>query len=156
MNINVSRSAAPELAQLRCEVVKQKCLCPVSLGLKEVQMGAHDFKLNKVPLFALKSVNINVSLSAAPKLALVPASRYDCNVNWSYHNVVQQCQVSLGLKEVQMGAHDFKLYNVPFFARKPVNFNVSRSAAPQLDLVPASCYMLDVKQANHKVCAKFH
>ena len=26
-------------------------------------MGAHDFKLNKVPLFALKSVNINVSLS---------------------------------------------------------------------------------------------
>ena len=33
-------------------------------------MGAHDFKLNKVPLFALKSVNINVSLSAAPKLAL--------------------------------------------------------------------------------------
>ena len=38
-------------------------------------MGADDFKLNKVPLFALKSVNINVSLSAAPKLALVPASR---------------------------------------------------------------------------------
>ena len=50
-------------------------------------MGAHDLKLNKVPLFALKSVNINVSLSAAPKLALVPASRYYCNVNWSYHNV---------------------------------------------------------------------
>ena len=43
-------------------------------------MGAHDFKLNKVPLFALKSVNINVSLSAAPKLALVPASRYNCDV----------------------------------------------------------------------------
>ena len=39
-------------------------------------MGAHDFKLNKAPLFARKSVNINVSLSAAPKLALVLASRY--------------------------------------------------------------------------------
>ena len=50
-------------------------------------MGAHDIKLNKVSLFALKSVNINVSLSAAPKLALVPASRYNCNVNWSYYNV---------------------------------------------------------------------
>ena len=50
-------------------------------------MGAYDFKLIKVPLFALKSVNINVSLSAAPKLALVPASRYYCDVNWSYHNV---------------------------------------------------------------------
>ena len=66
------------------------------------------------------------------------------------------CQVSLGLKEVQMGAHDFKLYNMPFFARKPVNFNVSRSAAPTLDLVPASCYMTDVKQSNLKVCAMFH
>ena len=50
-------------------------------------MGAHGFKLNKMPLFALKSVIINVSLSAAPKLALVPASRYYCYVNWSYHNV---------------------------------------------------------------------
>ena len=39
-------------------------------------MGAHDFNLNKVPLFSQKTVNINVSLSAAPKLALVPASRY--------------------------------------------------------------------------------
>ena len=39
-------------------------------------MGAHDFKLIKVPPFSRKSVNINVSLSAASKLALVPASRY--------------------------------------------------------------------------------
>ena len=44
-------------------------------------MGAHDFKLNNVPFYALKSVNINVSRSAAPKLALVPASRYNCDVN---------------------------------------------------------------------------
>ena len=50
-------------------------------------MGVHDFKLNKVPLFALKSVNIPVSLSASPKLALVPASSYYCDVYWSYHNV---------------------------------------------------------------------
>ena len=50
-------------------------------------MGAQDYKINKVPLFALKSVNINVSLSAAPKLALVQASRYYCNVSSSYHNV---------------------------------------------------------------------
>ena len=50
-------------------------------------MGDHDFKIIKVPLFSRKSVNINVSLSTAPKLALVPASRYNCNDNWSYHNV---------------------------------------------------------------------
>ena len=65
-------------------------------------------------------------------------------------------QVLLGLKEVQMGANDFKLYNAPFFAQKPVNFNVSRSAAPKLALVPASCYNCDVKQPNLNVCAKFH
>ena len=54
-------------------------MCQASLGLVEVQMGAHDFKLNKVPFSALKSVNINVSRSAAPKLALVPASsEYQC------------------------------------------------------------------------------
>ena len=50
-------------------------------------MGAHDFKLIKVPLFALKLVNINVSLCAAPKLSPVPASRYYWDVKWSYHNV---------------------------------------------------------------------
>ena len=43
-------------------------------------MGAHDFKLNNVPFSALKSVHINVSTSAAPKLALVLASHYNCDV----------------------------------------------------------------------------
>ena len=62
-------------------------MCQVSLGLKEVQMRAHDFKYYKVPLFARKTGNINTSMSAAPKLALVPASRDYCYVNWSYHNV---------------------------------------------------------------------
>ena len=44
-------------------------------------MGTHDFKYNKVPLFARKTGNINTSMFAAPKLALVPASRYYCDVN---------------------------------------------------------------------------
>ena len=97
-------------------------------------MGAHDFKLNKVPLFALKS----------RKLALVLASRYYCD-GASFSSKISEyqcfavccpetsscvskplllqcklvrpqclCQVSLALKEVQIGAHDFKLYNVPF------------------------------------------
>ena len=39
-------------------------------------MGAHGFKLNMVLLFARKPGNINVSRSAAPKLALMPASRF--------------------------------------------------------------------------------
>ena len=42
-------------------------------------MGAHDFKHNKVPLFARKPGNFNVLRSAALKLALMPANRYDCD-----------------------------------------------------------------------------
>ena len=56
-------------------------MCKVSLGLKEDQMGAHDFKLYKVPHFDKKTANINVSLSAGPKLALAKASRCYCDVN---------------------------------------------------------------------------
>ena len=50
-------------------------------------MGTHDFKYIKVPLFGPKTGNINTSMSAAPKLALVHASRYTCDVTLSYHNV---------------------------------------------------------------------
>ena len=57
-----------------------------SFLLKEVQMGARDFKINKVPLFSRKPVNINVLRPASPKLAFVPASRYYCDVNWAYFN----------------------------------------------------------------------
>ena len=49
-------------------------------------MGTHDFKYNKVPLFARKPGNINTSMSAAPILALVPASRYYHDATCSYHN----------------------------------------------------------------------
>ena len=53
---------------------------PSSLGLKEVQMGAHDFKLKKVHHFAEKHVNIHVLRSAAPKLVLMPACHYDYHI----------------------------------------------------------------------------
>ena len=50
-------------------------------------MGAHYLENNKVPLFGRKKGEINTSMSAAPQLALVSASRYYCDVNWSYQNV---------------------------------------------------------------------
>ena len=43
-------------------------------------MGSHDFKLKKVHLFAQRPVNINVLRSAAPKIALVSGSRYNCHI----------------------------------------------------------------------------
>ena len=50
-------------------------------------MEALDFKYNKVPLFAKENRKYHASMSAAPELALVPASRYYCDVTWSYYNV---------------------------------------------------------------------
>ena len=51
-------------------------------------METHDFKYNNVPNFARIPWNINTSISAAPILALVPASRYYSDVTWSYHKSV--------------------------------------------------------------------
>ena len=126
----------------------------VSLRLKEVQIRTHDFKYNKVPLFGRKTGNINTSMSAAPKLSSCASKPLllRCNL------VIPQCkcQVSLRLKEVQIGTHDFKYNNVPLFARKQGNINTSMSAAPKLDLVSASRYYCDVTWSNHNACAKFH
>ena len=79
-------SCASKPLLLRCNLVIPQCMCQVLLRLKEVQNGTHDFKYNNVPLFARKPGNINTSMSVVPKLALVPASRYYCDVTWSYHN----------------------------------------------------------------------
>ena len=43
--------------------------------------------ITRCPFFCSKTRDINNSMFAAPKLALVPASRYFCDVTWSYHNV---------------------------------------------------------------------
>ena len=73
-------SCASKPLLLRCNLVIPQCMCQVSLRLKEVQMGTHDLKYNNVPLFARRPGNINTSMSAATILALVPASRYYCDV----------------------------------------------------------------------------
>ena len=79
-------SCASKPLLLRCYLVIPQCMCQVSLRLKEVQMRTNDFRYNNVPLFAQNPGNINTSMSAAPKLAIVPASRYYCDVTGSYHN----------------------------------------------------------------------
>ena len=125
MNIIVSLSAAPKLALKpakskpllpRCKLVIPQCLCQVSLGFDEVQMGAHDFKLNNVPFSALKISKYQCFEVCCPETSSCVSKplQLRCKV------VIPQClcQVSLGLKEVQMGANDFKLNNVPFSALK--------------------------------------
>ena len=77
-------------------------------------MGAHDFKYNKVALFCSKTMRYQLFHVCCPETSscaskpLLPR----CNL------VIQQCmcQVSLRLKEVQMGTDDFKYNKVPLFA----------------------------------------
>ena len=76
-------SCASKPLLLRCNLYIPQYMCQVSLRLKEVQMGTHDFKYNNVALFLLENQGISIlRLDSAPKLALVPASRYYCDVTW--------------------------------------------------------------------------
>ena len=88
---------------------------PSFIRIERDSDGVHDFKYNKVPFFARTTGNINTSMFAAPEIAHVPAIKpllLRCNL------VIPQCmcQVSLRLKEVQMGTQDFKYNTVPLFA----------------------------------------
>ena len=116
-------------------------------------MGTHDFKYNKVPLFARKTGNINTSMFAAPKLAHVPASRYYCDVTCLYHNAC--AKFYLDWKRLRWGPMALNITRC-LFGRKTGNINTSMSAAPKLALVPASRYSCDVTWSYHNVCAKFH
>ena len=60
---------------------------PSFIKIERGSDGSHDFKYNMVPILDRKQGNINTSMSASPKLALVPVSGYYCDVNWSYDNV---------------------------------------------------------------------
>ena len=104
VNINVLRYATSKQTVITAIYISHMLMSVPGLFRTERGSdwgGGHDFELNLVPLFARKSMNTIVSLSAAPKQALVPANRY----YWRCKLVIQQClyQVSLGLKEVQIG-----------------------------------------------------
>ena len=105
--------------------------------------GGHVLKLNKGLLFAQKRENINVSRSTALKLDLVPARRYNCGVMLSSHTLM----FVPSFIRIERGSgfcpYVLKLNKVPRFARKPVNINGSRSAAPKSALMPASRYNCD-------------
>ena len=79
-------------------------------------MGTHDFKYNKVPLFARKNREYQYCDVCCPETSSCASKPLllRCNL------VIPQCmyQVLLRLKEVQMGTHDFKYNKVPLFGRK--------------------------------------
>ena len=150
----VTGSCASKPLLLRCNLVIPQCMCQVSLRLKEVQMGTHDFKYNKELCFCSKTREYQYFDVCCPETSSCASKPLLLRRNL----VIPQCmcQVSLRLKEVQMGTHDFKYNNVPLFARKPGNINTSMSAAPKQALVPASRYYWDVTWSYHNARAKFH
>ena len=136
-------SCASKQLLLRCNLFIPQCMCQVSLRLKEVQMGAHDFKYITSRLcFCSKNREYQYFDVCCPETSSCASKPLllRCKL------VIPQCmcQVSLRLKDVQMGTHDFKYNNVPVFGRKTGNINTSMSAAPILALVPASHYYCDV------------
>ena len=108
-------SCASKPLLLRCNLVIPQCMCQVSLRLKEVQMGTHDFKYNKVPIF-LKNREYQYFDVCCPETGSCASKPLllRCDL------VIPQCmcQVSLRLKEVQVGTHDFKYNNMPIFLEK--------------------------------------
>ena len=68
-----------------------------------------------MPIFARKTGNINTSMFAAPKLALVPASRYYCDITWSYHNV--SAKFHLDLKRFRWGPMTLNITRCLFWSK---------------------------------------
>ena len=92
-------------------------------------MGTHAFKYIKVPLFARKTGNINTSMFAVPKLSSCASKPLllRCNLVMPQY----MCQVSLRLKEVQMGAHDFKYNMVALILLENQGISILRCLLPR-------------------------
>ena len=79
-------------------------------------MGTHYFKYNNVPFFCSKNMEYQYFEVCCP----ATSSCVSKPLLLRYNLFIPQCmcQVSLRLKEVQMGAHDFKYNKVPFLLEK--------------------------------------
>ena len=79
---------------------------PSFIKIERGSNWAHDFKYNKVPLFCSKTREYQYFDVCCPETSSCASKQLllRCNL------VIPQCmcQVSLRLKEVQMGTHDFK------------------------------------------------
>ena len=91
--------------------------------------GGHDFKLNNVPLLRSKTCEYQCFEACCPKNSSC-ASKL---LLLRYILAILQClcQVSLGLKEVQMGAHDFKLNKVHLFCSKTCEYQCFEVCCPE-------------------------
>ena len=138
---NTSSCASKPLL-LRCNLVIPQCMCQVSLRLKEVQMGTMTLNITRCLCFCSKTREYQYFDVCCPETSSCASKPLLLRCNLGIPQCM--CQISLRLKEVQMGTHDFKYSRVPLFAQKPWIINTSMSAATILALVPASRYYCDV------------
>ena len=122
-------SCASKPLLLRCNLVIPQCMCQVSLRLKEVQMGPMTLNITRWLCFCSKTRDYQYFDVCCPETSscaskpLLPR----CNL------VIPQCmcQVSLRLKEVQMGTHDFKYNNVPLLCSKTMEYQYFDVCCPE-------------------------
>ena len=107
-------SCASKPLLLRCNLVIRQCMCQVSLRLKEVQMGPMTLNITRWLCFCSKNREYQYFDVCCPDTSSCASKPLllRCNL------VIRQCmcQVSLRLKEVQMGAHDFRYNKMHLFA----------------------------------------
>ena len=129
-------------------------MCQVSLRLKEVQMGSHDFKYNKVPFFCSKNREYQYFDVCCPETSSCASKPLllRCNL------VIPQCmcQVSLRLKEFQKGTNDFKYNKVPFFGSKNRIYQYFDVCCPKTSSCASKPLLLRYNLVIHNVCAKFY
>ena len=92
-------------------------------------MGTHDFKYNKVALFLLENREYQYFDVCCPKTSSCASKP----LLLRYNLVIPQCmyQVSLRLKEVQIGAHDSKYNKVPLFLLENQGISILRCLLPR-------------------------
>ena len=82
---------------LRCKLVKPQCLFQVSLGLKEVQIKAHDFKLDIVLFFRSQTCEYQCIEACCPRTSACASKPLLLRCKLPILQCL--CQVSLGLKD---------------------------------------------------------
>ena len=92
-------------------------------------MGAHDFKYNKVALFLLEKQGISILRCLLPETSSCASKPLLPRCNMAIPQCM--CQVSLRLKEVQMGTHDFQYITMCLFLLENQGISIFRCLLPR-------------------------
>ena len=92
-------------------------------------MGTRDFKYNKVPLFGQKNREYQYFDVCCPKTSSCASKPLLLRCNIGIPQCM--CQVSLRLKEVQMGTHDLQYNKAALFLLENQGISILRCLLPR-------------------------